>query len=243
MVSREPILLAVAAHSTELAFLAPGENAGATRAQGRWSEWAGGKALMLTGGIGREAARRATEAALAAHRVRALISIGYVGALQPAWALGDIFVADRVLLLEAGLEYACTWPVFEGGFGSVRRGALATIDHVANTVEEKKRLARLGADAVDMEAFAVAAIADERGLPFFCIKVVSDDAGTEIGFDFDRARRPDGSVSGGAVIAQAGLSPARWRELLALKRNGELAARNLAQFLLHQCRFPSESNQ
>ncbi|MEZ5363441.1 MAG: hypothetical protein R2748_14130 [Bryobacterales bacterium] len=239
MVSREPVLLAVAAHATELAFFGPGESV----PQGRWSEWPGGKTLMLAGGIGREAAKRATEAALAANRVRGLLSMGYVGALQPGWALGDIFVADRVLLLERGLEYACTWPVFDGGFGSVRRGALATVDRVASTVEEKRRLAKLGADAVDMEAFAVAELAAEHDLPFFCVKVVSDDAETEISFDFDRARRADGTVSGRAVVAQAGLSPSRWRELFALKRNAELASRNLAQFLLHQCRFPSESSQ
>jgi hypothetical protein len=92
-----------------------------------------------------------------------------------------------------------------------------------------------------MEAFEVAAQAEKLGVPFFCVRVVSDDAETELGFDFDRARRPDGTVSGAAVVAQAGLSPARWRKLLELKRNGELAARNLAQFLL-RCRFPLESN-
>jgi nucleoside phosphorylase len=171
-----------------------------------------------------------------------LISIGYVGALRSGWAPGDVFLAERVLLLESGLEYAGTLPVFDGGRAIVRRGVLATIDHVAATVEEKKRLAARGADAVDMEAFEVAAQAEKHGLPFFCVRAISDDADSELEFDFDRARRPDGTVSGAAVIAQAGLSPARWRKLLALKRNGELAARNLAQFLL-RCQFPSESNR
>ena len=194
---------------------------------------------MVAGGIGREQAKRTVEAALEKHRIAALISIGYVGALRPGWEPGDLFLAERVILPEAGLEYAGTLPVFDGGPASVRRGALATIDHVAGTVKEKRRLAALGADAVDMEAFEVAAQAEKHGLPFFCVRAVSDDAETDLGFDFDRARRPDGTVSGAAVVVQAGLSPARWRRLLALKRNGDLAARNLAQFLL-RCRFPLE---
>jgi nucleoside phosphorylase len=171
-----------------------------------------------------------------------LVSIGYVGALRPGWAVGDLFVAERVLLPEAGLEYAVNLPVFDGEPGRLRRGVLATVDRIAATVADKRRLADRGADAVDMEAFEVAEQAKSHGLPFFCVRVVSDDAEADLGFDFDRARRPDGTVSGAAVVAQAGLSPSRWRKLLALKRDGELAARNLAQFLL-QCRFPLESNR
>lgn len=241
MVSPEPILLAIAAHPSELGGFASKTPATLTGSKGYWADWPGGKTLMVASGIGREAAKRAIGSALLESNPRAFLSIGYVGATRPEWALGDILVADRVVLLEDGLEYACTWPVFEGGLEKVRRGSLATIDHVAATAAEKRRFAESGVDAVDMEAFEVAAQAEERGVPFYCIRVVSDDAETDLEFDFDRARRPDGSISGGDVVSQAGLSPARWRKLFALKRNGELAARNLAQFLL-QCRFPLESN-
>jgi nucleoside phosphorylase len=242
MVSREPILLAVAADGREFAGFANRRPADIDARWGYWSEWAAGKTLMAADGIGREAAKRAVRAALAKHEASAVISIGYVGALRPGWAVGDVFVADRVLLPEAGVEYAVNLPVFEGEPDNVRGGALATIDRIAGTVADKRRLADRGADAVDMEAFEVAEQAQSHGLPFFCIRVVSDDAETDLGFDFDRARRPDGTVSGAAVVAQAGLNPSRWRKLFALKRNGELAARNLAQFLL-QCRFPLESNR
>lgn len=241
MVSPQPVLLAVAADGRELAGFSSREPADAPVRWAYWSQWSYARTLIVADGIGRESARRAIESALVLDRPRALLSIGYVGALRPGWSAGDIFLADRILLLGAGLEYAGTLPVFEAGPVSVRRGALATIDHIAGTVAEKRSLAAQGADAVDMEAFEVAAQAEKLGVPFFCVRVVSDDAETELGFDFDRARRPDGTVSGAAVAAQAGLSPARWRKLLELKRNGELAARNLAQFLL-RCRFPLESN-
>jgi adenosylhomocysteine/aminodeoxyfutalosine nucleosidase len=241
MVPAESVLLAVAADPFELSGFRSKRAAQGFGVRGYWADWSGEKALMLAGGIGRGAARRAVVAALQRVRVSCLISVGYVGATRPEWSPGDIFLPDRIVLLEEGLEYACTWPVFEGGGDRVRRGALATIDHVAATAAEKRRLAARGADAVDMEAFEVALQAEELGLPFFCVRVVSDAAETDLGFDFDRARRHDGSVSAPSIVAQAGLSPARWRKLLKLKRNGDLAARNLAQFLL-QCRFPLESN-
>jgi nucleoside phosphorylase len=235
-------LLAVAADGRELAGFPSREPARLAARWGYWAQWSNGKTLMVADGIGREAAKRAVASALALHELSAIVSIGYVGALRPGWAAGDVFLAERILLLEPRLEYAGTLPVFDGGLASVRRGVLATIDHVAATVAEKRELAALGADAVDMEAFEVARQAEQHGLPFFCVRVISDDADIDLGFDFDRARRPDGTVSGAAVIAQAGLSPERWRRLFALKRNGELAARNLARFLL-RCRFPLESNR
>lgn len=156
--------------------------------------------------------------------------------------MGDVFLAECVLLPGGALEYPVSLPLFDDGPVEVRRGKLVTVDRVAGTVEEKRRLAQLGADAVDMEAFEVGEQAAKRGLPFFCVRVISDDAETDLGFDFDRARRAAGTVSGWAVAAQAGLSPARWRKLFELKRNGELAARNLAHFL-ERCRFPLESNR
>lgn len=242
MVSREPVLLAVAADGRELAGFDGREPADVSLRWAYWCKWAEGKALVVADGIGREAAKRALAAALARHDVSALVSIGYAGALRPGWSVGELFVAERVLSPAAALEYAVNWPLFDGGASDVRRGALVTVDRVAGGVAEKRELAALGADAVDMEAFEVAAQAAENGLPFFCVRAISDDAETDLGFDFERARRADGTVSGAAVVAQAGLSPARWRKLLELKRNGELAARNLARFL-ERCRFPLESKR
>ncbi len=240
MVSREPVLLAVAADARELAGFTRREPADVGTRWGYWSQWTGGKALMVAEGIGQEAAKRAVTQALVRNNVSAFISIGYVGSLRPGWQVGDVFLAKETLLLGDTKCYPVNLPVYDDGPGSVRRGRLLTIDHIAGTVEQKRRLAASGADAVDMEAYAVAERAAELGLPFFCVRVVSDDAETDLGFDFERARRGDGSVSGLAVAAQAGLSPKRWRRLMELKRQAELASRNLAHFL-EQCRFPVES--
>ena len=241
MVSREPVLLAVAADGREFAGFASRRPAELDTRWGYWAEWSQGKTLMAADGIGREAAKRAVAAALVRYNVSALVSIGYVGALRSGWAVGDIFLAEESLLLGDAKCYPVNLPEVDGEPDDVRRGRLVTIDHIAASAAEKRRLAALGADAVDMEAYEVAVQAQEHGLPFFCVRAVSDDSETDLGFDFDRARRADGTVSGLSVAAQAGLSPARWRKLFELKRNGELASRNLARFL-ERCRFPLESN-
>jgi hypothetical protein len=74
-------------------------------------------------------------------------------------------------------------------------------------------------------------------LPFYCIRVISDDARTSFDVDFNRARRSDGTFSGWRIAAQAGFNRRRWRCLMDLKRGGEQASHNLAAFFRH-CRFP-----
>jgi hypothetical protein len=81
-----------------------------------------------------------------------------------------------------------------------------------------------------MEAAGVAAEAQKRGLPFFCIKVVSDSADESFCIDYNRARRADGRFSSARLVAQAGLNPARWKELLGWRRRVAAGANALGEF-------------
>ncbi len=89
---------------------------------------------------------------------------------------------------------------------------------------------------MDMEAYAVAEEAERRSVPFYCVRVVSDRADTDFAIDFNRARKSDGTFSGWNIAAQAGVSPRRWKQLLGLKRDADLASKRLAEFL-NTCRF------
>ena len=97
-------------------------------------------------------------------------------------------------------------------------------------------LRQSGADAVDMEAYAVADEAAKRGVPFCCVRGVSDRANTDFPVNFNRASRSDGTFAGWKILAQAGLSTSRWKRLLDLKRNADLASHRLAEFL-KSCKF------
>ncbi len=54
------------------------------------------------------------------------------------------------------------------------RGILVTQDRAVKTAKQKKQVLDSGGELVDMEAFALAKVARVFGVPFYCVKVVSD---------------------------------------------------------------------
>lgn len=195
----------------------------------------GKRVRFVANGPGSENARSAAKEVFGRETPSAVVSVGYVGALDPALEVGEIFLARQIARLDSALKYPVELPAFANAEG-IAQGTLLTIDRVAQTREEKRSLRQSGAAAVDMEAYAVAEEAARRGVPFYCVRVVSDRADTDFPVDFNRARRPDGTFSGWKLAAQAGLSPRRWKNLLALKRDAGLASRRLAEFL-RTCQF------
>jgi adenosylhomocysteine nucleosidase len=189
--------------------------------------------LLVANGPGRANALEALETACRVTTIGAVVSTGFAGALTPQLHVGDVFLAQSVLEFGTRVEYSVSLPECAG---PAVRGRLLTIDSVAQDAATKAALRQTGADAVDMEAAALARAAQERQLPFYCVRAVSDDARTSFEVDFNAARRPDGTFSGWRIAAQAGLSPRRWRRLMDLKRAGEQASRNLAAFF-ERCRF------
>jgi adenosylhomocysteine nucleosidase len=189
--------------------------------------------LLAANGPGAGNALEALESASRAATIHAVVSTGFAGALDPKLRVGDVFLAETVLEFGTGVEYAVNLPEC---VEPAVRGRLLTVDSVAQDAARKARLRQTGAHAVDMEAAALARGAQARRLPFYCVRAVSDDARTSFEVDFNAARRPDGTFSGWRIVAQAGLSPRRWGQLMELKRAGERASRNLAAFFEH-CSF------
>ena len=201
----------------------------------RWSATApvgAVSATLVANGAGGRAAVAGTLAALAAGRYRAVVSTGFAGGLDPALRVGDAFLADSVLC--AGQTYRTHLP--KGLPPRTRRGSLVTVDEVAGTVRSKRRLARLGADAVDMEAGSVAAVAADQGLPFYCVRAISDHARQDLPLDFNRAIRPDGAFSAWNLVGQAAVRVGSWPDLFRLWRGSALAARTVARCLCN-CEF------
>ncbi len=211
----------------------------------RWSSRGllqGRPVLLVANGPGRRNAREAASVACRAFRVSAVVSTGCVGALDPELRVGELFLANRVIEAESGVEY----PVqLELGLGSASGsapavGALLTVDEVAQDADAKARLRETGARVVDMEASAVAAEAQARALPFYCVRAVSDDAATSFEIDLNHARRADGTFSGWRVAAQAGLSRRRWSHLATIYRDARKAFETLGAFF-RNCRFADGS--
>jgi adenosylhomocysteine nucleosidase len=176
--------------------------------------------IVVCGGIGAEAARRAAEAVIGLYHPAMLQSVGFAGALGTTLQIGDIFVPGVIV-------DACDNSRTEIPGGS---GVLVTFMAVAG-VEQKKNLAQAyGAQAVDMEAAAVAAAASAHGLRYGAIKVISDELNFEMP---EMARFIDsrGRFKTGSFTAFAMLRPWLWMRVAQLGKNSSKAARTLAAHL------------
>src|SRR5205823_4757069 len=97
-------------------------------------------------------------------------------ALRPDLAVGDLLAATDVVDLQGR-----RWPATHPLDGPFHTGRVLTCPHLIGDTQEKRRLGEsTGAVAVDMEAATVAAWCQEHGVPFACLRVVSDDATTAL---------------------------------------------------------------
>lgn len=226
-------VVVVAAEAREL-------GAFAARVPGRKLDWPldfayeAGDLVLVANGPGRRLAATAAEEAARRVNVRAVVSAGFCGALDPALTVGDVFLGDTIVDPDSHVRYSAS----EVGFPGVRPacGAVASIDRVAVTAEEKRALRKTGAAVVEMEASAVAAWCREAGVPFYCIRAVSDTALENLVIDFNAVRDSEGRFSLTRIIGSAALNPRCVPALWRLGRNSRVAARNLGDFLA-DCRF------
>ena len=231
MVSQQPILLVVGADRREFSAFDRVEQV-TSQSRVRWEARTllpSGPALLVAHGPGRENAGHAVQEICSSRPVAAIISTGFVGALDETLSLADVFIATCVVQQEPKLQYAVKLPTWSG-VREPTQGSLLTVDKVVQTAHDRKKLRSLGVSAVDMEASAVAAEAAVRELPFFCVRVVSDEANVSLPVVFNKTRRPNGTFSEWRVLAQALIRPSCWSRLRQLKIDSEQASIALAGF-------------
>ena len=110
-----------------------------------------------------------------------------------------------------------------------------TTDHIVRGVARKRELGAR-AEAVDMESFAILAMAAERGIPGLAVRVVGDEVDVELPLDFEPAIRPDGTISAMKLFTQAVAHPRDWPALLAFGQSQRRALDGLARFPGSLCR-------
>jgi adenosylhomocysteine nucleosidase len=182
-----------------------------------------GQVVVVCGGIGAEPARRAAEAVIAIYEPEIVYSAGFAGALDPALKVADILFPARVI--DAGDSSSV-----DTGTG---QGILVTFGAVA-TPEQKVKLGKsFNAQAVDMEAAAVARAAAARGVRFAAVKAISD----EVGFSLPGMNHPTGFIDSSGEF-QTGrfarfimIRPWTWAAALRLARNSNRAALALSAWL------------
>jgi adenosylhomocysteine nucleosidase len=176
--------------------------------------------VLVCGGMGAIAARRAAEAIIAIFDPRVVCSAGFAGALDGTLKVGDVVRPSTVINVGDGSK-----TVIEAG-----EGVLVSFESVASPLQKARLRESFAAQAVDMEAAAVARSAEARGKGFTAIKAISD----EIDFDFPALERfvdGEGRFSEARFAFYAVIRPWLWLRVIRMGRNSNRAAHSLCMSL------------
>lgn len=222
MAPKRAPLLVVSAVALELAPLARRLGLAADGGLLRGSRH-GMEIVAAAAGIGPRRARAATAELLAAHQPGSVLTIGVAGALRPGLAVGAAIVPEDLVEASTGRRVRPSLPVRS-------RGVLLTVEHAAMTPEAKAALRREhGADAVDMESAAIAAVCEEAGVGWACVRTISDDTETSLPAGLAGVTTEDGRARPGALVAWLLRRPGEIPQLLRLGRATRLATRALGE--------------
>jgi adenosylhomocysteine nucleosidase len=212
----------------------------------RWS-FADGEWTAACAGAGVQAATRAFAEVEKTGEVDQLISTGWAGALHEEFAPGQAFDVSAVIDARTGERFLTKRAemMVDGSPRSQNRDPstgsgqalghpglwLVTNPKVADAHEKLRLAETYSATLVDMEASAIARLAQMRGIPFYCIKGISDGYTDKLP-DFNRFISPSGQFQTLRFAVFAILSPKHWLALIRMGENSRKAARAIAESLL-----------
>jgi nucleoside phosphorylase len=180
--------------------------------------------------IGTKAARAATERLLGDHEIDHVVVVGIAGGVPPSTRLGDVLVPEVVVHAETGNEYHAS------PLGSaVMNGRVRTSDglkvNAAGLLDE-------GIVACDMETAAVAAVCEDRGMPWTAFRAISDLVGGPVDDTMLALANPDGS--GNLWAAAKYLLPRPWKipGVVGLARGANVATKAAATAAIEACDLP-----
>jgi adenosylhomocysteine nucleosidase len=194
-------------------------------------EYSGKIVAVASSGPGRRAARAATDLLLSGHRPRLIIAAGFAGALDPAIARNDLIVPDEIIDRD---EFRFQVDKSRALSGATRHagGRLLTVDKVVLLASEKAELREsYQADLVDMETSAVAAMCQERLVRFLSVRVISDDARTDLPREVASVLAHGGSYRAGAALRAVWQRPSSIKDFWKLYEHAVDAAGRLGKFL------------
>ncbi len=134
-----------------------------------------GRWYFLRSGVGLEQAAKVLTWYMKRYHPHLLINIGFAGSLSPEIAPGRLFFINKIhSILDGTVQMPALPPVAMQSCSLLTAGKAVLSDTERATLH-----LRFGADLVDMEAYELARIARQHQIPFYCFKMVSDDAGND----------------------------------------------------------------
>jgi adenosylhomocysteine nucleosidase len=178
------------------------------------------RAVLVCGGIGLEAARRATEAIISLYAPVLVQSVGFAGALDSTLAVGTVLTPICVIDAQDGSR-------IEAGVG---HWVVVSVAETASVKQKAKLAQAYRAHAVDMESAAVARGAQAHNITFVGLKAISDQADFEMP-TLDQFIAGDGRLRTLPFAAFVAVRPWLWLRVIRLARNSAMAARALCEWL------------
>ncbi|HEX2769348.1 MAG TPA: 5'-methylthioadenosine/S-adenosylhomocysteine nucleosidase, partial [Geobacteraceae bacterium] len=202
--------------------------------------------LLVRSGMGPKNAASATRSLIAAARPELIINFGFAGAVTAGTGVGDIVVADRILLYRERL-----FPEQPGIFAEkaeevagllnrslggkemqILRGTFVTAAGIKNKREMAELLPAWATNPVlEMETAAVAQAAYEGNVPLIAIRAVSDGAEEDLEFAIEEFTDRELNIRVGEVLLTVAKKPWIVPQLLRLAKNSRIAGDNLAAVL------------
>ena len=184
---------------------------------------ASGWLVGMGGGTAAGAARAAQR--LIDAGASALVSFGLAGGLDPALPAGTVIVAAAVLA--DGRSWP-TDPALNARLGGSTGHVCLSLDHIAASTEEKRRLGRVtGAAVADMESGAAAAAAAKAGVPFAVLRAICDPADRPLPSAALVALNANGRIGFTRLAGSLLRDPGQMGALLRLARDAAAARRAL----------------
>jgi adenosylhomocysteine nucleosidase len=184
-----------------------------------------GLAVLVTG-IGQKNSERALVERLDQRLPQLVLTCGFAGGLDPAFASGDVLYATDDAALRDRLSAAGAKPA-----------KFFCASRIATTAAEKLELRHTtGADAVEMESEAIHNVCRERGVPCATVRAISDAANEDLPLDFNRLSKPDLSLDYAKLLWAIAKSPGKIPALLRLQKHSNAAAQRLAEVLVRATR-------
>jgi hypothetical protein len=177
--------------------------------------------LLITG-IGPRNAEHSLQSALTRQRPSLVLTCGFAGGLNPELQRGDIvFNATDAEWLTVPLQRL-----------GARPAKFHCSERIAVTTAGKRHLRlRTGADVVEMESGIISLRCREQGIPAATIRVISDDAATDLPLDFNALAKTDGNISYSRLSLALLSSPATIPKLIRFQRELDACAKRLGRLL------------
>jgi adenosylhomocysteine nucleosidase len=189
------------------------------------------RAVLVCGGIGPEAARRATEAIISLSAPVLVQSVGFAGALDSTLKVGSVLAPVCVIDAKDGSRVEA----------AVGHWVLVSVDQPVSVQQKAKLAEAYWAHAVDMEAAAVARGAQAHDITFVGLKAISDEAGFEMP-PLSQFVTSAGQFRTAAFAGFVALRPWLWLRVLRLARNSNQAAAALCRWLEQYNQEPEEAD-